>query len=112
VQVLDLEQLRNATMEDPDLMRELVAALIEDTVSQIAPLQAAIHRADGLGTVRMAHYSKGACANIGAESTAAVLQRIEQTAESGDFDGCSASLVHLGAELDRLRSEAAGLLEK
>ena len=57
----------------------------------------------------MAHYSKGACANIGAESAASVLRSMEQGALAGDLSGCSASLAALANELDRLRDVAATL---
>ncbi len=104
--VLDREQLRNVTLEDEELMREVLAALIDDTSRQIHMLGEAI-RARNVGeTIRLAHYSKGACANVGARSTAAILQRIERTAAQGDFAGCGASLESLSTELVKLRDEA------
>ena len=53
--------------------------------------------------MRLAHYSKGACANVGAAGAAAILRRIEQDAAASDFGGCGASLRHLAGEIDRLR---------
>lgn len=96
-------------MDDPDLMRELVAALIDDTSRQILLLDAAIREADPLKCARLAHYSKGACANLGAESAAALLKDIERRAHGGDFQECRVSLAALADEIDRLRSEAAAL---
>jgi HPt (histidine-containing phosphotransfer) domain-containing protein len=104
--VLNREQLREITMDDQELMRELVAALIDDTSRQVLLLDAAIQEADSLKCARLAHYSKGACANLGAESAAALLKRIECRAREGVFDECRISLDALGEELDRLRSEA------
>ena len=40
--VLDMDQLRNISMEDTELMRELAAALIEDATTHILKLQAAV----------------------------------------------------------------------
>jgi len=40
--VLDREQLREVTLEDEDLMRQLLAALIEDTERQMPLLEKAI----------------------------------------------------------------------
>jgi HPt (histidine-containing phosphotransfer) domain-containing protein len=107
--VLNREQLRDITMDDPELMRELVVALIDDTSRQIPLLDAALREADPVKCARLAHYSKGACANLGAESAAALLRHIEQRASEGVFDECRMSLDALGEELARLRSEATTL---
>ncbi len=87
-------------------MREVISALIDDTSRQIAALGSAIREQNAAETARLAHYSKGACANVGAASTAAILQHIERTAARGDFNACVESLDRLAAELDKLRSEA------
>ena len=105
--VLDREQLRNITLEDEELMREVLAALIDDTSRQLMLLDEAIRKGNAGETIRLAHYSKGACANVGARSTAALLQEIERTAARGDFADCGESLRSLAAELDKLRTEAA-----
>ena len=104
--MLDREQLRNVTLEDEDLMREVVATLIDDTARQIAALGRAIGEGNAGEAVRLAHYSKGACANVGARATAALLQHIERTAAGGDLGACRESLACLSAELERLRAEA------
>ena len=96
-------------MDDRDLMRELIFALIDDTSKQILLLDAAIREADPVKCARLAHYSKGACANVGAESAAALLKQIEQRASGGDFQQCRISLSELADEIGRLRSEAAVL---
>ena len=100
--MLDREQLRNVTLEDEELMRELLAALIDDTSQQLALLERAIRERDASETIRLAHYSKGACANVGAQSTAAILQQIERTAAKGEFKLCDLSLESLAGELSKL----------
>jgi len=105
--VLNREQLREVTMDDPELMREILSALIDDTSRQILLLEAAIREADPVKCARLAHYSKGACANVGAESAADLLKHIEQRAHRGEFTECSNSLAALTNEIGRLRSEAA-----
>ena len=40
--VLDKNQLRDITMDDPELMREILAALLADTSQQMGLLDAAI----------------------------------------------------------------------
>jgi len=106
--VLDREQLRDITLNDEELMREILTALIDDTSRQIPLLALAIRDEDSQRCVRLAHYSKGACANVGAAAAAAVLKTIERQATVKEFLGCSESLSALVAEVDRLRSEAQG----
>jgi HPt (histidine-containing phosphotransfer) domain-containing protein len=103
--VLDREQLRDVTLDDDELMREVLGALIDDTTRQLPLLQAAIRAGDVPATLRLAHYSKGACANLGAQAAAATLLHIERSAACGDFSGCAASLANLAAEVERLRAE-------
>ncbi|MBV8907122.1 MAG: Hpt domain-containing protein, partial [Acidobacteriia bacterium] len=72
--VLDRDQLREVTFDDEALMREIVDALIDDTRRQMLLLDAAIREQDATRCVRLAHYSKGACANVGARSAATILK--------------------------------------
>ena len=103
--VLDREQLREVTLEDEELMRHLLAVLIEDTERHIPLLEMAVRGLDAQQCARLAHYCKGACANVGARAAAAVLERIERQAASGSIAECSFQLVLLAKEVDRLRAE-------
>ena len=103
--MLDREQLRDITMDDEKLMREVLSALWDDTSAHVAKLEAAVRSHDRDQCVRLAHYSKGACANIGASATAAVLRRIEVDARQARFEGCERSLGALATALEQLRAE-------
>jgi HPt (histidine-containing phosphotransfer) domain-containing protein len=105
--VLDREQLRDVTMDDEDLMREVLSVLWEDTTAQVPKLEAAVRNRDGELCVRLAHYSKGACANVGASAAARVFRRIEQDARAAEFGRCEESLAALGAALVELQGEIA-----
>ena len=107
--VLDRKQLQDITLDDEELMREVLTALIDDTGRQLSLLDSSIRQQDSLSTARLAHYCKGACANIGANRAAATLKQIEVDARRGDFDLCSTGLQTLEVELDELRHEAAAL---
>jgi HPt (histidine-containing phosphotransfer) domain-containing protein len=109
VPVLDLEQLKDITMDDADLMREILEALISDTSRQLLALERALAESDAKEAVRLAHYSKGACANVGATSTARILQDIEKKAATGDMVSCGAALDSLQREFQKLQAEAASL---
>lgn len=86
-------------------MREILSALIDDTSRQIRLLESAIREQDSQKCMRLAHYSKGACANVGANSAAALLKRIEHEAGKGQFPECGVSLTALTHEIDLLRHE-------
>ena len=101
--VLDAEQLRNATLDDAELMREIVEALIDDTSRQLPLIEAAICQHDPNLARRLAHYSRGACANVGAASAAAALADIERHAQRSEFAECEQSLRLLATEIGRLR---------
>ncbi len=103
--VLDANQLRGATLDDADLMREIVEALIDDTSRQLPLLEAAIYRHDSNLARRLAHYSRGACANVGAAAAAATLEQIERQAQRSAFTECEQAVRRLAIEIDRLRDE-------
>jgi HPt (histidine-containing phosphotransfer) domain-containing protein len=109
IPVLDRNQLRDVTLEDETMMREILNALIEDASDQIGSLETAVREGDGRLAARLAHCSRGACANLGAKAVAAVLENIERLSVAGELGACGASLAALGRELDRLRAEAATL---
>lgn len=106
---LDREQLRDVTLNDEELMREILSALIDDTSRQMKLLETAIHDQDATRCMHLAHYSKGACANLGANAAAATLKEIERKAASRDFHQCSEALSRLAREVDDLRSAAVSL---
>jgi len=107
--ILDRDQLRDITLDDPELMREVVSMLIDDTSHQMQQLDSAIREHDAPECKRLAHYSKGACANVGANAAAALFRRIEANASSGDFTGCVDAFTILKREIELLREEAANL---
>jgi HPt (histidine-containing phosphotransfer) domain-containing protein len=108
---LDRDQLREVTLGDPELMREFVTALIDDTTQKIPLIQTAIQEQNGERCSRLAHYCKGACANLGAVFAADLLQTIELRAAARDFYRCSQSLAALAAEIVKLQEESSSLGE-
>jgi HPt (histidine-containing phosphotransfer) domain-containing protein len=105
--ILNVDQLRSATMDDADLMREVLATLLEDTSQQVTALSSAVASADAAECRRLAHYCKGACASAGAASSAAILRSIERSATQGDFAACGEWVRSLAAELKKVQLEAA-----
>ena len=106
---LDRDQLRDVTLDDEALMREILDALIDDTFRQMRLLEAAIQDQDATKCMHLAHYSKGACANVGAHVAAGILKEIERRAANREFSECSAALGQLAQEVEALRSAAGSL---
>jgi HPt (histidine-containing phosphotransfer) domain-containing protein len=104
---LDREQLRDVTMGDDELMNEVLDALWDDTSAQIVKLEAAVRTGDGEQCARIAHYSKGACANVGASAAAAIFRQIEQQGKEARMADCSASLSALATAMQDLKVEIA-----
>jgi HPt (histidine-containing phosphotransfer) domain-containing protein len=104
--VLNRDQLRDIAMNDADLMRELFSALIDDTSQHIQLLGQAIQDRDRNRCMRLAHSSKGACANVGANRAAQLFREIERDAVSGAFEKCTGYLGTLRQELDLLKQES------
>jgi HPt (histidine-containing phosphotransfer) domain-containing protein len=107
--VLDLSQLRNVTLNDEALMREVVDALVVDTEQQINELRRALAKSDSQACVRLAHNAYGACGNVGAVSMATLFGALERHAREGDLERSRSSVAELLVELEKLRSEADSL---
>lgn len=106
---LDRAQLNDITLDDELLMREILSALIDDTSRQMRLLEAAIREQDATRCMHLAHYSKGACANVGANVAAGILKDIERRAANREFAECSAALDRLNQEVEVLRATACSL---
>jgi HPt (histidine-containing phosphotransfer) domain-containing protein len=91
-------------MDDEELMREILATLLDDTSTHIHKLESAVSEADSSLCMRLAHYCKGSCSNVGANAVASVFQSIERQARDLEFQQCTASLSALATEMDRLRT--------
>jgi HPt (histidine-containing phosphotransfer) domain-containing protein len=92
-------------MDDQELMREILAALLDDTATNIHKLESAVSESDSNLCMQLAHYCKGSCSNVGANAVAAVFLNIERQARALEFQQCTASLAALATEMERLRTE-------
>jgi histidine phosphotransfer protein HptB len=106
-QVLDREQLRNITLDDEELMREIVSALVAEVSVQINALDEAIRSSRVQDCVKLAHSARGACGNVGAASLAALFSAVESEAKNGDLASCLPKIEALSMELEKLRGEVS-----
>ena len=108
--VLDREQLRDITMDDPELMREVLAVLVDDTTQHLAQLAAAVQAGDADRCARLAHYCKGACANVGAKAAADGFRVLESSAKQARVDTFVDSLHAINRQMDSLRAEVEAMI--
>ena len=103
--VLDVSQLRNVTLNDEALMREVVVALVSEVSQQIECLSRAVQQGDTKACITVAHNAYGACGNVGAASMAAIFYSIERQAVEGNLGQCQSHVESLSVELEKLRRE-------
>jgi HPt (histidine-containing phosphotransfer) domain-containing protein len=105
--VLNLEELRNLTMNDRQLMSEILQALIEDASRHAGMLETAVRDGDAARSARIARHASRACGNIGAIAAAATFRQIERHAGQRELDACRPVLAAARAEIERLRGAAS-----
>ena len=105
--LLDEDQLQDVTLGDRELIRDILCALVDDTQRQLPLLAAAIAEQDSERCSQLAHYCKGACANVGACSASTLLGRIEVSARQQNFPECARSFTELLNSIEQLRQKVA-----
>jgi len=105
--VLDLEELRNLTMNDRALMSEILAALLEDAGRQATLFETAAREGDLAPAAKFARSASRACANVGADAAAEAFRDLERHAGRREAHGWRPLLTAVRTEIQRLRVEAA-----
>lgn len=90
LQIFDLAQFRSRMMEDDDLMREVVQAMLEDTPFQIEELKKSAEAGDCEGSGRIGHRIKGGAANICCRNFEVIALKIELAGKAGRVDELNA----------------------
>ncbi len=93
----DLEQLEQLAGNDKSFQKELLTMFVEDIDNSLGQLAAAIAGEEPEGVRELAHYIKGASANVGAVGMAKTAAQIEKRAKAGSLQGASNSLRQLQA---------------
>jgi hypothetical protein len=106
---LDLEQFRNLALDDRQLMREILGALIDNTARQAGLVEASIYHREGQRILRLTRTAARACSDVGANAAAAALKAIGRNAALEQYEACRLSLEALRRELGKLREEATAL---
>ncbi|HEV7207456.1 MAG TPA: response regulator, partial [Mycobacteriales bacterium] len=96
-----LDVLRRMAPADPSLLPRLVTAFLAEAPMTAAAVTAAVDAGDGPGLWQSAHRLRGAAANMGATTLAALCQELEERGRRGELDHAPTLVAGLAAELDR-----------
>ncbi len=99
--VVDLERLKEITLGQVELQREIMAAFIEILRANVEAIQEAISSGDCLTISRCAHQIKGAAANVGVPSIKEMAAELERQAKEQNLVNATQLLV----ALDNRRSQ-------
>ena len=100
---LDIEQLQQASGDDPELAEELTGEFWRTLPQSAQDVRQAVADADASALVLAAHHLKGSCWAIGAAPLGAVLARLESLGKSADLDGAPQLLSRFEDERARLQ---------
>jgi PAS domain S-box-containing protein len=106
-----MAKLRDIVGDEPDLLREILRAYLEDAPRVFDALKAAIAARDGHAAVRAAHTLKGSSANVGAKPMIAMFRDLEEMCKLERFDAAEATLARADAIFRNACADLAGLLD-
>lgn len=84
--VFEAAEVERRLLNDPELVKMVLHAFMEDLPRQIEHLKEVCARSETDAIERQAHSIKGACANVGALSTRELARNIEKAARSANPD--------------------------
>jgi two-component system, sensor histidine kinase and response regulator len=93
--VFDRPGLVERTMEDEDLLREVVACFLEDAPRLIEGLKEHVRAGDGAAARAQAHGLKGAAANVGGVALSETALAVERAGQAGRLEAIEALLPEL-----------------
>ncbi|MBE9067757.1 Hpt domain-containing protein [Leptolyngbya cf. ectocarpi LEGE 11479] len=94
-QNFDREQLQQLAGGDTAFEKELLQMFVGDTEDTLEQLAVAISAENQAAVQELAHYIKGASANVGAVGMSKIAAQLEMSAKMGNLRGASKSLRQL-----------------
>ncbi|MEM8614755.1 MAG: Hpt domain-containing protein [Cyanobacteria bacterium P01_H01_bin.105] len=91
----DQEQLEQLSGGDKVFEQELLQMFVGDTENSLSQLATAVSVENPTAIEALAHYIKGASANVGAVGMSRTAARLEMIAKKGDLSGAANSLRQL-----------------
>ena len=103
VKNFDPEQLEQLAGGDKAFEKELLKMFVDDTENSLSQLDAAIGLGDQTAVQELAHYIKGASANVGAVGMSQAAAQLETMAKEGNLQTAVDSLQQLQALHDEVK---------
>ncbi|MEM9264030.1 MAG: Hpt domain-containing protein [Cyanobacteria bacterium P01_F01_bin.13] len=88
----DQDQLEQLAGGDKAFEKELLQLFVRDTENSLIQLETAITAENPSAVKELAHYIKGASANVGAEALSRVAAQLESLAKAGNLKTAQGSL--------------------
>ncbi|WP_295615320.1 Hpt domain-containing protein [Chamaesiphon sp. GL140_3_metabinner_50] len=104
---IDWEQLHQVSEDDPEFELELLTMLAEDVKIHIEDLRQAVIDKDLVKIGHEAHYIKGASANVGITSIAALAKQVETLARDRQLVNINAPIDQMAIDLGYLETYIA-----
>lgn len=100
--IWDWESLMDRLMGDPELLRDVVEAFLEDMPNQFVLLRRHVDTEDPASAALYAHSIKGASANVSAEALRVWADKLEDSCRAGDFATARGLLTELSALFEQV----------
>jgi CheY-like chemotaxis protein len=104
--------IRNRALEDPALMRELIALFLNELPGQLEDLEAARAKKDPELVLLAVHQIKGAISNFGLACAREAAEILDKLGRDTSFEGAGDAMVRLRLRLAELREILESLADK
>jgi CheY-like chemotaxis protein len=108
---VNFDRLMDFTEGNPDNLRELVTLYLNQTVSQLEQLAAAVHANQAQEARRIAHSCAGSSATCGVVKLVPLLRELERQGQQGELTSGAALMEQIVKEFARVRVVLAPYLE-
>jgi HPt (histidine-containing phosphotransfer) domain-containing protein len=99
---IDWERLSQISDDDEEFQLELLNMLAADITEQLVELKNAIDQPDSSQLQQLAHYLKGAIANVGVNSMTSIARQLEDAGRNQQFDVAQVLLANFIQQQDLL----------
>jgi HPt (histidine-containing phosphotransfer) domain-containing protein len=105
--ILDLPEALNRSLGDAEFLQMMMDEFQKSIPDFILRFETALHDQDMEALGRDAHQLKGASANLGAKSMAAIALELENIGKSGESATAAQALTRLKAEIEKFNRKLA-----
>jgi PAS domain S-box-containing protein len=108
--LLDIDQLRDVTDNEPDRMQQLIDLYLAQAVPMLDGLKEAIRISSSSEVARIAHKLVGSSLSCGVDALTQPLRELERLGQEGDLSGADALFDEVRRKFPRVRSALTQLM--